>query len=204
MAKNTSIKKKIAGLLEHVLKEDVSTRALQERFPEYEFGRGSYAGDLEVLSWGEGATLRVGNFCSIADGVTILLGGEHRTDWVTSYPFSVLWDKARHIVGHPATKGDVTIGSDVWLGRKCLILSGVTVGHGAAVAAHAVVTKDVPPFAIVGGNPARVIKYRFTPEEIAGLLKIAWWNWPDEEIRKSLPFLLSNQIGEFIRKHDSK
>lgn len=201
---NISIIERIGGLLKRLLKAHASRRSVQERFPQYDIGRGTYAGALEVLEWGEGAKLRIGNFCSISDDVTILLGGEHRTDWITTYPFSALWDEARNLAGHPATKGDVVIGSDVWLARQCLILSGVTIGHGAAVAAHAVVTKDVPPYAIVGGNPARVIKYRFAEDEIAALLKIAWWNLPDEEIRKNLPLLLSDHIGEFIRQHASK
>lgn len=202
MAKSSSLKKKIAARLGQIFKEQLSTTEdLRARYPEHQFGRGTYSGDLQVMSWGEGAKLSIGNFCSIADGVTILLGGEHRTDWVTTYPFNVLWDEARHLRGHPATKGDVKIGSDVWLARNCLILSGVTIGHGAAVAAHAVVTKNVPPYAIVGGNPARIIKYRFEPAIVESLLKIAWWDWPEEKIRQNLPSLLSDQIGEFVRQH---
>lgn len=201
MAQKGSILKKCAAFLGQIFQDYASTRSLQERFPEYQFGKGTYAGKLAVLAWGEGATLSIGNYCSIADGVTIFLGGEHRTDWVTTYPFSALWDGARHIAGHPATKGNVTIGSDVWLGQSSVVLSGVTIGHGAVIAAYAVVTKDVPPYAIAAGNPARIIKYRFRSEEIESLLRIAWWNWPEEEIRKSLSDLLSEQIGQFIRKH---
>lgn len=179
----------------------VAAQTLQERFQQYEVGKGSYAGDLKVLSWGEGASLSIGNYCSIADGVTILLGGEHRTDWVTTFPFNVLWDEAKHIGGHPKTKGDVSIGSDVWLGRECLIASGVEIGHGAVVGARAVVTKKVPPYAIVAGNPAAVIRYRFDACVIDALLRIEWWNWSDDKIKESIPLLLSGRVSEFIEKH---
>lgn len=164
-----------------------------------ERGRGSY-GAPEVVSWGEGARLKIGQFCSIANGVTILLGGEHRVDWVTTYPFSFLWPQvAGHIKGHPKTKGDVIIGNDVWIGTGALILSGVTIGDGAVVGAHAVVTKNVPPYAIVGGNPAKIIRYRFDEYTIQKLLAISWWNWPDQKIAVAMEFLLSNDINTFIK-----
>lgn len=162
------------------------------------WGRGSY-GTPHIYTWGENANLYVGNFCSIATDVRILLGGNHRTDWVTTFPFSVLWpDIAGHISGHPQTKGDVIIGHDVWIGQSAAILSGVTIGDGAVVAAHAVVTKDVPPYAIMAGNPGRIVKYRFDEQTIAKLLSIAWWNWSDEEIAKAMPYLLSDNIHLFI------
>ncbi len=173
--------------------------SLQERYPQYKIGTGSYARDLEVLSWGEGAVLTMGSYCSIAEGVKIFLGGEHRMDWVTTYPFSYLWDEARHIPGHPKTKGDVTIGSDVWIGTDAVISSGVSIGHGAVVAARAVVTNDVPPYAVAAGNPAKVIKYRFDEETIEALLEIAWWDWDRDRIAANIEYLLSGRIDEFIR-----
>ncbi|HOW55273.1 MAG TPA: CatB-related O-acetyltransferase [Syntrophorhabdaceae bacterium] len=175
--------------------------SLQERYPQYKIGTGSYARDLEVLSWGEGAILTIGNYCSIAEGVKIFLGGEHRMDWVTTYPFSYLWDEAKHIPGHPKTKGDVTIGSDVWIGTDAVISSGVSIGHGAVVAARAVVTKDAPHYAVVAGNPATIIKYRFDEETIKALLDIAWWDWDRDRIVRNIEYLLSDQIEEFIRKN---
>ncbi len=172
---------------------------LQERFPQYRIGTGSYGRDLEVLSWGEGATLTMGNYCSIAEGVKIFLGGEHRMDWVTTYPFSFLWDEAKHISGHPRTKGDVTIGSDVWIGADAVISSGVSIGHGAVVAARAVVTRDIPPYAVAGGNPAKIIRYRFDEEKINALLEIAWWDWERDRIVQNIEYLLNDRIDEFIR-----
>jgi len=170
-----------------------SIRALRR----YDIGEYTY-GFPKVLSWGEGATLRIGKFCSIAEGVVILLGGEHRIDWVTTYPFSVLFPEAGEFRGHPRTKGDVVIGNDVWIGQEATILSGVTIGNGAVIAARSVVSRPVPDYAIVGGNPARVVRYRFPEPQIRALQEIAWWNWPRERIVRYLPLLLSNQIDDFI------
>lgn len=173
-------------------------RGLAERFPHYAIGRASY-GDLEVRSWKEGATLKVGAFCSFAAGVKIFLGGEHRTDWVTTFPFPALWKaQAGHIPGHPKTRGDVVIGNDVWIGAEAVIMSGVRIGDGAVVGARAVVTRDVPPYAIVAGNPAVLIRLRFAEPVIERLRQIAWWNWSDERITRLMPLLLSDRIEDFI------
>lgn len=162
-----------------------------------EVGRGTY-GDPVIASWDNKTKVKIGNYCSIAGGTIILLGGEHRHDWVTTYPFSALHPAAFHIPGHPHTKGDVHIGNDVWIGINALILSGVTIGDGAVIGANAVVSKDVPPYAIVAGNPAKIVKYRFDRKTIQKLLKISWWYWPEAEIVNTFPYLLSNDINRFI------
>jgi len=151
--------------------------------------------------WGEPADLTIGKYCSIADGVEIFLGGNHRTDWISTYPFSEFgeWKAARSVAGHPHTKGSVTIGSDVWLGAGCVILSGVTVGHGAVVGCRAVVTRDVPDYAIVAGNPATVMRMRFQPAEIDQLLACAWWDWEPSRIAKNVTRLLSPDVKSFLR-----
>ncbi|APR04067.1 CatB-related O-acetyltransferase [Thauera chlorobenzoica] len=173
-------------------------RSLQERFPQYAIGRGSY-GDLTVRSWKEGTTLTIGAYCSIAAGVKVFLGGEHRADWVTTFPFPAIWPAdAGHITGHPRSRGDVVIGNDVWLGTEAMIMSGVTIGDGAVVGARAVVTRDVPPYAIVAGNPARIVRYRFDPVIIARLLRARWWHWSDDRIRTYLPLLLSDDPTRFL------
>jgi acetyltransferase-like isoleucine patch superfamily enzyme len=156
-----------------------------------------------IMAWGEGYKFHIGRYCSIAAGVSIFLGGNHRTDWVTTYPFSAIndtWPEAVGIVGHPHSRGDVVIGNDVWLGAQSTIMSGVKIGDGAVVAAHAVVTKDVAPYAIVGGNPARLIRYRFGEATIQGLLKVRWWDWSEEAVRRIVPYLVSSDIEAFLRK----
>jgi acetyltransferase-like isoleucine patch superfamily enzyme len=146
-----------------------------------------------------GARLLFGRYGSVADGVEILLGGNHRLDWATTYPFPALpglWPEAVGREGSHATRGDVRIGCDVWLGSQSLVLSGVTIGHGAVVAARAVVTRDVPPYAIVAGNPARLIRLRFETAEIAALLDSRWWELPVAQVKRLVPLLMSERIDE--------
>jgi acetyltransferase-like isoleucine patch superfamily enzyme len=135
----------------------------------WEIGEHTY-GTPAVLTWQEGTSLKIGKYSSIADNVTIFLGGNHRTDWVTTYPFNVLDPAADYIKGHPHSRGDVIIGNYVWPGRGYVIMSGVTIGDGACVAANAVVTRNVAPYAIVGGSPAKIIRKRFTDAQIEHLL----------------------------------
>jgi acetyltransferase-like isoleucine patch superfamily enzyme len=162
----------------------------------YEIGDYSY-GRLQIRSWGEGAKLTIGRYCSFADSVAIFLGGNHRTDWVSTYPFSdfpELWPEARGQGSTLSTRGDVAIGSDVWVGAGATILSGITVGHGAVIGARAVVTKDVPPYTVIGGNPATVLKLRFDEATIAALLELAWWELPREAVARLAPLLQSADV----------
>ncbi|OGS68209.1 MAG: hypothetical protein A2Z87_12590 [Gallionellales bacterium GWA2_54_124] len=172
---------------------------LAQRYPEYQIGQGTY-GDLTVLSWGEGAILSMGSFTSVASGVKVFLGGEHRIDWVTTYPFNVLWESASQLEGHPKTKGNVIIGNDVWIGTEAIILSGVKIGDGAVIGARAVISRDVPPYSVVAGNPGKVVKYRFEEKVIEQLLEIAWWNWSEAKIKAAMPQFLDNDISCFIEK----
>jgi acetyltransferase-like isoleucine patch superfamily enzyme len=167
----------------------------------YEVGDFTY-GLPAVLAWGEGRKVSIGKYCSIADGVTIFLGGNHRLDWVTTYPFSAIvdtWPEATGIMGHPKSNGDVRIGNDVWLGSRSTIMSGISVSDGAVVAANAVVTKDVPPYAIVGGNPAKIIKHRFSECTIERLLQVKWWDLPDSHVRMLMPRLASDDVEAFLQ-----
>jgi len=143
--------------------------------------------NFKVMQWNEGASLSIGRFCSIAKDVTVFLGGNHRTDWISTFPFGhVFTDQlgTKKVEGLPATVGDVVIGNDVWIGDGATVMSGVTIGDGAVVAANSHVVKNVPPYSIVGGNPAALIRYRFTPSVIAKLLKLSWWDLPLEDIRR--------------------
>jgi acetyltransferase-like isoleucine patch superfamily enzyme len=162
----------------------------------WSIGKYSY-GTPKVWVWGKDGTLKIGKFCSIAEGVEILLGGNHRPDWVTTYPFNAIssyWPEAAEIQGHPATRGDVIIGHDVWIGNYATILSGITIGNGAVIGAGAMVTKDVEPYAIVAGNPARLVRKRFDETTIARLQSLSWWDWPEEKIRRHVRTLQSGDL----------
>lgn len=150
-----------------------------------------------------GSQLTIGKFCSIARGVTIILGGEHNTHWASTYPFNVLFETQKHIQGHPATKGDILIGNDVWIGTEAIILSGVTIGDGAVVAARSVVAKNVAPYSIVGGNPAKEIKKRFDENTIHRLLAYKWWNAPIQDILDSADCLMSSDVERLLSKKNS-
>lgn len=169
----------------------------------FEIGKWTY-GLPTVKNWGEGATLRIGKFCSIAEGVLIFLGGEHRVDWVTTYPFSVLWPEGKGFSGHPRSKGDVSIGNDVWIGHGAVILSGVTIGSGAVIGACSVVSSNVGPYEIVAGNPARHIRFRFSDATIQRLCQLAWWDWPESRVEAALPLLLSGDVAEFFSAVDAE
>ena len=161
--------------------------------------------NIKVRDWGEGADVKVGSFCSIADNVTIFIGGNHRTDWVTTYPFGHIHKDVfdHHGKGHPATKGDVVIGNDVWIGSGSTILSGIKIGDGAVIAANSVVVKDIPAYAIAGGNPAKVLKMRFSRKQIDKLLQNPWWELPDSRINDLIPLLCSNDIEALIAAKDA-
>lgn len=169
-------------------------------FSSFSIGDKSY-GKPRILFTESGATLSVGKYVSIADDVVIMLGGEHRVDWGTTYPLNQYYGELSTVEGHPATKGNVVIGNDVWIGRAALILSGITIGNGAVVGMGAVVTKDVAPYSIVGGNPARHIRFRFADNVIAEFSRIAWWDWPDDIVREAASFLLSDNIPALIEFH---
>ncbi|MBW2647922.1 MAG: CatB-related O-acetyltransferase, partial [Deltaproteobacteria bacterium] len=126
--------------------------------------------------------------------------GEHNTNWISSYPFCSFSDELREETPeHPKTKGDVIIGNDVWLGSYATIMSGVTVGDGAVIGARAVVAKDVEPYSIVVGNPAREVRKRFGPEEIEYLLELKWWDWDADAIERVAPILMSEDF-DALRK----
>jgi acetyltransferase-like isoleucine patch superfamily enzyme len=169
-------------------------------YVDCEVGEGTY-GEPKLFFRNAG-TLRIGKFCSIAHDVRIFLGGEHRIDWTTTYPFSALVPEFAAIPGHPRSKGGVTIGNDVWIAAGAVILSGVTISDGAVIGAYSVVTRDVPAYTVVAGNPARVVRARFTEHQVQALLNIAWWNWPINRIYDAMPMLLSDNIQAFIDLHD--
>ena len=168
-----------------------------ERYPNVSIGHDTY-GEPLIIGEGKLARLDIGSFCSIAEKVVILLDAEHRPDWVTTYPFNVVWPECAAFTGHPRTKGDVIIGHDVWIGYGVTILSGVTIGTGAVLGARAVVTRDVPPYAIAAGNPAHVLRMRFPETTIDRLLTSNWWDLPRERLIRLMPLLLSRRVEQFL------
>lgn len=153
-------------------------------FNRVSVGNGTY-GTINVIQFDNNSkgNLKIGNYCSIAPDVSFVIDGEHNYKLISTYPF-----KQRYLGGKDVSesKGDIVIGDDVWIGYRATILSGVKIGQGAIIAAGAVVTKDVPPYAIVGGVPAKVIKYRFEPEMIEELLKIDYGKLSKEDIEKHI------------------
>lgn len=143
--------------------------------------------------------LIIGKFCSIACGVKFIFNSaNHTLSSLSTYPFPLFYEewelKRKDVADSWDNKGDIIIGNDVWIGYEAIILSGVTIGDGAIIGARAVVTKDVPPYTIVGGIPAKPIKKRFSDETISLLLKIKWWDWPKERILKNISAIKSGLI----------
>jgi virginiamycin A acetyltransferase len=183
------------------------------------YGRHSYGPRPKLVGVGgakerevtlrKSAGSRIGNFCSISSGLRFTFLDKHNYHWGSTYPFYAFYDAWKYDVPPNYIKGEfdvstfeanpIIIENDVWIASNVTVKEGVTIGNGAVVAMESLVTKDVPPYAVVGGCPAKIIKYRFEPEQIEELLKIAWWNWTDEKIRQFVPLLMSEDIDAFIR-----
>ncbi|MDD3313196.1 CatB-related O-acetyltransferase [Pseudodesulfovibrio sp.] len=146
--------------------------------------------------------LVIGKFCSIGSGAIFMMAGNqgHRHDWVSTYPFHYMPEFSTAEDGF-RRKGDTVVGNDVWIGSEAMIMPGITVGHGAVIAARAVVTRDVPPYGIVGGNPARLIRHRFGDDDIKRLLELAWWDWPDDRIRENVALITSGDVERLCTKN---
>ncbi|MCL4118377.1 UNVERIFIED_CONTAM: hypothetical protein GTU68_028175, partial [Idotea baltica] len=180
--------------------------------PNIEVGDYTYYDDFEDVANFEknvkylfdftGDKLIIGKFCMIASDVTFIMNGaNHLSDAVTSFPFSIFggdWSGAMEGKSYPV-KGNTEIGNDVWIGYGATIMPGVKIGHGSIIATKSVVTKDVPPYTIVGGNPAKEIKKRFSEEEINQLLDIAWWDWDIEKITRLVGNLTDVNIEKLRR-----
>lgn len=145
-----------------------------------------------------GDKLVIGKFCALARGVRFIMNGaNHQLNGFSTYPFYIFgngWEVATPRPEDFPYKGDTVVGNDVWLGFEALIMPGVKIGDGAVVAAGAVVTGEVPPYAIVGGNPARVIKQRYSADVVVELLEIRWWDWPVDQITRHLPAIVGADL----------
>lgn len=164
-----------------------------------EVGTGTYGYPTVRVFVRENHRLIFGNYSSLALGATFLLGGGHPTDRITTFPLRIrLGMDGAGADGYPTECRDTLVGSDVWVGAGAVVLSGVNIGDGAIVAAGSLVRSDVPPYAIVAGNPARVIRLRFSEAEVASLLRISWWLWPESEIRSCVKLLTGANVRDFI------
>jgi len=183
-------------------------------FPLVHVGEFSYITELCVLTYNSPPPIiHIGRYCSIAEDVKFLLVADHPYDFVTTYPmfhnFTSLTNQIELIKSSGTkTKMDnfdigINVGSDVWIGHGASVLPGVNVGHGAVIGAFSVVAKDIPPYAIVVGNPAKVIKYRFNPEQIERLLNLRWWDWDHKKIVNSINQMISINIESFLKIHES-
>lgn len=144
--------------------------------------------------------LEIGKFCQIATGVRFIMNGaNHAMDGVSAYPFKVMCSSWAKTPMNSVSKGYTIIGNDVWIGNSATIMQGVKVGDGAIIGTNSLVTKDVEPYSIVGGNPARLIRKRYDEETIEFLLKLRWWGWPVEKITKNLDLITGSDI-EALKK----
>ncbi|MDR0292070.1 MAG: CatB-related O-acetyltransferase [Elusimicrobium sp.] len=169
-------------------------------YPVISVGKYSHSNGTFIQCWDPSIKLTIGSFCSIAQNTHIICGGEHDAHWVSTYPF-IPRHKIKRLE-HLSTKkhkGDIVIGNDVWIGANAVILSGVKIGNGAIVAAGAVVVKDVPDYAVAGGVPAKVIKYRFSEDIIKKLSEIKWWNWDLDKVLEAVEYMPDPEV--FVKKY---
>lgn len=170
------------------------TNGIKDNFPLFTIGKNSYINSMEV-DVGPGdevINIHIGNYCSIAYNVKFLINRNHDYESITTSP--VLLDNSKRKLKQ---KGQIIIKNDVWIGNNSIILSGVTIGNGAVIGAGTIVSKDVPPYSIVVGNPQKIIKYRFHEDEVGEIQKIKWWNWEDEFVKINKEWF-SRPINEFI------
>lgn len=169
--------------------------------------RGTYFDrNVNIISWSDQYRVRLGKYNSIGRDCNFFLHANHRVDWITTSsqlqgPVTPEIAELHMSMGHPSCKGDILIQNDVWVGAKSTIMSGVTIGNGSIIGANTTVSKDVPPYAIMVGNPGKIIKYRFDEDQIKDLLDIAWWDWNESKIKEESMLLWSQDINYFIKRH---
>lgn len=200
----------IAGLswppLARLLRPVLDRRTLRLLRRGLSIGAHTYGYDADTFRlFMLGARIEVGAYCSFGPEVRVLAGSEHMLDRPSTFPFTAaLFDPAQGNAGEAIDRGPTVIGNDVWIGLGAVVLSGVRVGDGAVIGAATVVTRDVPPYAVVVGNPARIVRYRFPPDLRERLLRVQWWRWSEEQIRQMRPYLEGDVEGfldEAERRH---
>jgi virginiamycin A acetyltransferase len=150
-----------------------------------------------------GDRLIIGKFCAVARGVKFIMNGaNHKVAGFSTYPFQIFgggWERVMPAPGDLPYRGNTVVGNDVWIGYEAMLMPGVKVGDGAIIASRSVVTRDVAPYTVVGGNPAVPLRTRFDPETVAALLEIAWWNWDAERITRNLESIVSADLDALRR-----
>lgn len=167
-----------------------------KEYKDYEIGEYTY-GFPKIIKYDNNSKLKIGKFCSIAQEVRILLGGEHYLSRISTYPLKTLFNQQKK---DNFSKGNVIIGNDVWIGYGATILSGVIIGDGAVIGANAVIAKSVEPYSIVVGNPGKEIKKRFDNKTIKTLLELKWWDWDTKKIKNNLNLLTNSPNLKAIKK----
>lgn len=169
--------------------------------PGVRIGRHTYGVEPGlVYGSNDETTLEVGSFCSIAGEVLFMCRAHHNSASVSTFPFRILLTGEFPVMSDLLPARNIRVGNDVWIGRRAIIMPGIHIGDGAVVGSGAIVTRDVPPYAIVGGNPARLIRYRFSEDNIAKLTIIRWWEWSDEKIRSEIDSFYA-PIEDFLERH---
>jgi acetyltransferase-like isoleucine patch superfamily enzyme len=196
--------RRLKNVLIRLIPPKFGSVAWLERHGMLVVGSHSYAPPAFVkVVAGDSTRVIIGKWCSLASEVQIMPGGNHRIDTVTTYPMQRrLGLEGVEQAGQPWSKGDVVIGNDVWIGRGAKILGGLTIGDGAVVAAWSVVTRSIPPYTIVAGVPARVLRRRFPEEIVESLLRIRWWEWDDAVVLERIDELTNNDLLAFTQKYD--
>lgn len=203
--------KSIKQILNHInfylanIKRSFGIFYTKKLIPEFKNSIGEHTYGLpKIFKLEKNSKLTIGKFCSIANDVKIFLDGEHNTKNISTYPFGYFNNFKTKKRYKTLSKGEVIIGNDVWIGYGVTILSGVNIGDGSIIGACALVNKNVEPYSIVGGVPAKIIRKRFNEETIKKLLKIKWWNWSDIKIQKNIEILRSNNLNFLFNKELKK
>lgn len=163
-------------------------------YGRFEAGRRTYwRSDSKFTAWKTTDSITVGAYCSIASGAVLLAGGNHAVEALSTYPFSVI-DRWADVEAERQPDQHLRVGNDVWIAAGAMVVGNITIGDGAVIAAGAVVVDDVPPYSVVAGVPARVVKARFSAEQVEMLLRLRWWEWPEPDILAAEPLLRAADV----------